>query len=109
MNKEKRKQLEIIINKEIKKTFSSIEEYKQLTKPISPENSIGRISRMDAINNKSVMEASLRTLEEKLNKLNYIKTQVYNNDFGICIKCNKEIPFGRMLIVPESRLCVNCA
>ena len=109
MEKDKRKKLEITINKEIKKTISSIEEYKQLTKPISPENSIGRVSRMDAINNKSVMEASLRTIEEKLNKLNYIKNQVYNNDFGICIKCNKEIPFGRMLIVPESRHCVNCA
>ena len=31
-----------------------IEEYRELTKPIPPENAIGRVSRMDAINNKSV-------------------------------------------------------
>jgi len=109
MNKEKRIQLEQTIDREIKKTILSVEEYKQLTKPIKPENSIGRVSRMDAINNKSVIEAALRKLEEKLEKLKFIKTQVYNNDFGICIKCNQEIPIGRMLIVPESRLCVNCA
>ena len=109
MNKEKRKQLEQTINREIKQTTLSVKEYSKLTKPIAPENSIGRVSRMDAINNKSVIEAALRKLEEKLGKLKFIKTQVYNNDFGICIKCNKEIPIERMLIVPESRFCVNCA
>ena len=31
-----------------------IEEYRELTKPIPPENAIGRVSRMDAINNRSV-------------------------------------------------------
>ena len=109
MNEEKRTQLKKTIDKEIKKTILSLEEYKQLTKPIKPENSIGRVSRMDAINNKSVIEAALRNLEEKLKKLKFIKTQVYNNDFGICVRCNQEIPIGRMLIVPESRFCVNCA
>ncbi len=109
MNKEKRKQLEQKINKEIKKTTLSVKEYTQLTKPIAPENSIGRVSRMDAINNKSIIEAALRKLEEKLEKLKFIKTQVYNNNFGICIKCNQEIPIERMLIVPESSFCVNCA
>ena len=108
MDKKKRKQLEKIINQEIKENILSIEEYKKLTKPISPENAIGRVSRMDAINNKSVMEAVLRKLEGKLKKLKFIKNQVYNDDFGICIKCNQEIPIERMLIIPESRCCVNC-
>ena len=36
-----------------------IEEYRELTKPIPPENAIGRVSRMDAINNRSVNEAAL--------------------------------------------------
>ena len=33
------------------KEIELIKEYKELTKPIAPENAIGRISRMDAINN----------------------------------------------------------
>ena len=35
-------------------TKKDIKGLKEATKPISPENSIGRVSRMDAINNKSV-------------------------------------------------------
>jgi DnaK suppressor protein len=39
---------------EISKTELLIVEYKELTQPIAPDVAIGRISRMDAINNKSV-------------------------------------------------------
>ncbi len=55
-----------IILDEISKTEKSIKEYKDMVKPIAPDVAIGRISRMDAINNKSVMEASLRQVEQKL-------------------------------------------
>ena len=54
MNPERKKEIEKVINQEIKSTILAIDKYKELTKPISPENSIGRVSRMDAINNKSV-------------------------------------------------------
>lgn len=94
---------------EIDKTEKSIVEYKEITKPIAPENAIGRISRMDAINNKSVAEAALRTAEDKLDKLNYMLTRVGEDDFGVCAKCKKPIPIGRILLMPQSRHCVNCA
>jgi DnaK suppressor protein len=94
---------------EIDKTEKSIIEYKEITKPIAPENAIGRISRMDAINNKSVAEAALRTAVEKLDKLNYMLSQIGEDDFGVCAKCKNPIPIGRILLMPQSRHCVNCA
>ena len=42
-----------------------IAEYRELTKPIPPSEAIGRVSRMDAINNKSVNEAALRQSEKQ--------------------------------------------
>ena len=106
------KQLETIkenILQEIQKTEKSVATYKEITKPIAPENAIGRISRMDAINNKSVAEAALREAEDKLSKLKYMLGQVGKEGFGICDRCNKPIPLGRMLLVPQSRFCVHCA
>ena len=94
---------------EISKTKKSIEEYKDMVKPIAPDVAIGRISRMDAINNKSVMEASLRQAEEKLKNLNKVLSQIGSKEFGICMKCKQPIPIGRILIRPESLFCVNCA
>jgi len=97
------------IDEEISKTSVLIEEYKELTKPISPDCAIGRISRMDAINNKSVAEASLRQAENKLNSLHRVLSQIDTDDFGVCLKCKQQIPLGRILIRPQSLLCVNCA
>ena len=97
------------IESEIAKTEHAIQHYKELTKPISPSDAIGRVSRMDAINNKSINEASLRQAELKLNKLYIVYAKIDDPDFGMCGKCKQPIPVGRILIRPESLLCVNCA
>jgi len=97
------------VQEEIRKTLKSVEDHKEITKPISPENAIGRISRMDAINNKSVAEAALRQAESKLKNLQLVLDSIDEQHFGICLKCKKPIPIGRILLMPHSRYCVNCA
>lgn len=94
---------------EITKTENLISEYRELSKPVAPDDAIGRITRMDAINNKSVTEASLRQAEEKLRNLKRVLSKVGTKEFGICIKCARPIPEARILYRPESLTCVNCA
>ncbi len=106
MNK---KEIENTLLSEIAKTEKAILAYKELTKPISPNDAIGRVSRMDAINNKSVNEASLRQAEIKLGNLKRVLSKLGDEDFGICLKCKHLIPIGRIMIRPESLYCVNCA
>lgn len=104
-----RKEVKQLIKQEIGKVEQIVLDLKDLTQPISPENAIGRVSRMDAINNKSINEASLRKAEEKLSKLKVALSRVEDKDFGICVKCKKAIPVGRIMLVPQSNKCVNCA
>tara|TARA_B100000427_G_scaffold307531_1_gene295064 strand:- start:194 stop:526 length:333 start_codon:yes stop_codon:yes gene_type:complete len=98
-----------ILNNEIEKTKESILKYTNLCKPISPDNAIGRVSRMDAINNKSVIESALRESKQKLFELNNIKNKMDDKNFGRCLKCSNNINPKRLMIRPNSRLCVNCA
>jgi DnaK suppressor protein len=104
-----KKEIEEKIRLEIQKTERLCSEYRELTKPIAPDDAIGRVSRMDAINNKSVTEASLRQAEKKLANLHKVLLSINTPDFGLCMKCKSEIPLGRILFRPESLLCVNCA
>ena len=97
------------VQKEILTTEKKILNLQNLTKPISPSDAIGRVSRMDAINNKSVNENSLRQAKVKLSNLKRVLENVGTPDFGVCINCKNEIPLGRILIRPQSLLCVNCA
>ena len=51
---------QVKLEEAISKTIQKIRRYEEMTQPIAPDNAIGRVSRMDAINNKSVIEAALR-------------------------------------------------
>lgn len=109
MNLEEKEQLKIKIQEKINQTEEEITELEELTKPISPENSIGRISRMDAINNKSVAEAALRTSRKKLASLKFALSKIDSPEFGLCVVCKNPIPTARLLYMPESTKCVRCA
>jgi DnaK suppressor protein len=109
MKPEEKEQLRLKIEQKINQTQKEIAELEELTKPISPENSIGRISRMDAINNKSVAEAALRTSQKKLSALKFAFSKIDSPDFGRCAVCKNPIPTARLLYMPESTRCVNCA
>ena len=109
MTTEERLQLKDKIKETIEKTEADIVQLEANTQPIAPENSIGRISRMDAINNKSVAEASLRSARRKLAKLKMALTKIDAPEFGICTRCKRPIPPARLMYMPESTRCVHCA
>jgi len=104
-----KKQLKAKISKELTDLEASIKDLKELTKPIAPENSIGRVSRMDAINNKSVNEAALRQAELKMSKLQIAMVKIDLPTYGKCKACAEQIPLPRLMYMPESSHCVKCA
>lgn len=80
-----------------------------MTQPISPDNAIGRLSRMDAINTRSTNLTALNAAKVRLIKLNQTLSKIDHPDYSECDECLTEIPFARLMLVPESRYCVACA
>lgn len=97
------------IAKTMEEMSDKIRALKEMTKPISPENAIGRVSRMDAINNKSVSEAALRSAKKRLAKLQFALTKIEETNFGNCSMCGHQIQSKRLMFMPESTRCVRCA
>ncbi|MEX0721092.1 MAG: TraR/DksA C4-type zinc finger protein [Balneolaceae bacterium] len=108
MTEAEKKKLSEIIENQIEELKSDITELIELTKPIPLDASIGRISRMDAINNKTINESSLREKKKMLQRLEKALENIDSKDFGICTKCRKEIPFGRLEYMPHTTRCVQC-
>ena len=106
MNKRK---LEKTILDKIAQLETEIKEIKKLAVPIEPENAIGRISRMDAINNKTINDRLLRNAAEKLKKLNLALHRIHEPKFGFCTLCEQAIQEARLMLMPESSLCISCA
>jgi len=109
MTAEDRADLKIKIEEQIAETLIKIKEIEELCQPIAPDVSLGRITRMDAINNKSVAEASLRATKRKLGKLQHALSKIEHPDFGICGVCKRPIQPKRIMLMPESSRCVRCA
>ncbi|TRX71373.1 TraR/DksA family transcriptional regulator [Carboxylicivirga sp. M1479] len=98
-----------LIHKQIEIVERKVKSLKELTQAIAPDDAIGRVSRMDAINNKSVNDAALRQAESKLKNLNDALERIHDADFGLCIKCKGAIQPGRLVLMPESLKCMRCA
>lgn len=109
MKREERSALKSKIEAAIVKTTAEVERLEEATNPIAPENAIGRVSRMDAINNKGVSEAALRSAKRKLTNLKIALTKIDAEDFGICARCKRPIAPARLMYMPESTRCVRCA
>ena len=81
-----------------------------LFRSVSPDNAIGRISRMDNIVNQSVAEAQLSKAKVRLVRLKEALKRVdEDEDFGLCIDCGDPIPTARLKAMPETEFCVECA
>ncbi len=109
MNASKRAEIEQRIITEIAEIKEKVKALHILAKPISPDNAVGRLSRMEAIGTKAINEAALGNANQKLGRLQHALTQVNEPDFGSCYECGEPIPLGRILLMPESTLCVGCA
>ena len=109
MTTEDRKALKSKIIDAIAKIEEELVRLEEATQPITPENSIGRISRMDAINNKGVAEVALRSSKRKLGSLKLALSKIDEPDFGNCDSCKNPIAPARLMFMPESTKCVRCA
>ncbi len=109
MTKEERAELKKRILETIEKTEKELAYLEEATQPITPENAIGRVSRMDAINNKSVSEVALRSSKKKLSNLKVALHNIDDPAFGICTNCKRPIAAARLMFMPQSTSCVNCA
>ncbi|WP_372639073.1 TraR/DksA family transcriptional regulator [Fodinibius sp.] len=109
MDQAKKDEMREIIQKKLEETKTEIAQLKELTKPIKPDNAYGRLSRMDAINNKTINDAALRKQKKQLQKLERALVKIEKGNYGTCLKCGKDIPLGRLKFMPWTTKCVKCA
>lgn len=108
MTETEKTQIRDKITAETARLKHDIEYLKEVTKPVSPED-MDDITRMDVIVNKSVNDAALAASKSRLAGLEYASKRLDDVDFGYCVNCGEDIPFKRLLTMPESTLCVDCA
>jgi len=85
--------------------FDQLEE---MSEPVSPDPSIGRLTRQDAMQQQQMTLESRRRLELQKIQLETALKRIREGKFGSCVMCKISISAERLDIVPESPLCVPC-
>lgn len=72
------------------------------------QTAVGRLSRMDSLQNQGLTR-NLREREAlKLALLREALERVEAGSYGVCVGCGGEIPFGRLFVFPEAPECAGC-
>jgi DnaK suppressor protein len=79
------------------------------TKPVSlDQQSVGRLSRMDAIAQQQMDSARAHQCVERLRAVTVALSWVESGDYGYCRECDEPIGYARLAAKPEAGLCLAC-
>lgn len=73
------------------------------------QTSVGRLSRMDALQQQAMSQANLRRQEIELQRIQTALNRMKSGEYGYCVKCEEEIAEARLKIDPASLVCIRCA
>jgi DnaK suppressor protein len=73
------------------------------------QQSVGRLSRMDAMQQQKMAEAQERARKRDLVRVEMAERRLAIGEYGWCADCGEAIPDKRLAIDPMAERCVRCA
>lgn len=73
------------------------------------QQSVGRLSRMDAMQQQAMAQATARQRTTELNRIDAALTRIADGDYGECLECGEAIAPKRLEADPTATHCVGCA
>ena len=70
---------------------------------------MGRLSRMDAMQQQAMSQAADRLMESERTRILTALDRMRSGDYGYCIICDEEIAEGRLRSDPSILSCISCA
>lgn len=73
------------------------------------QQSVGRLSRMDAIQQQAMAVAAQGRRQHDIRLINQTLARMETDDFGYCVRCGEAIAPDRLRLDPTVTLCIACA
>ena len=72
------------------------------------QSKVGRLSRMDAMQQQKMAQSTLRNITSRLQLVNVALAKMNAGDYGFCDECGEVIDPGRLTVQPEAPCCFAC-
>ena len=73
------------------------------------QTTVGRLSRMDAMQQQSMALATARNRENHIKRIDMALKRIENGDYGYCLACDEKISKKRLDFDPAVPNCINCS
>lgn len=73
------------------------------------QTSVGRLSRMDAMQGQAMALATERRRHEENRRVEAAIRRIDEGEYGFCISCGEPIPAKRLAVDPIIPTCIRCA
>jgi DnaK suppressor protein len=87
---------------------SQLADLAQGIKPVDLDEPIGRLSRMEAMQQQKMAEASRRSARQRLDRVGAALAAINRQEYGLCLSCEEPIGYKRLSARPETTLCLMC-
>jgi DnaK suppressor protein len=78
------------------------------SRPVDLEQSIGRLSRVDAMQQQSMVAANRRAALTRRRQVEAALARIAEGEYGACQSCGEEIGLPRLEAAPEAPFCIAC-
>jgi DnaK suppressor protein len=95
----------VCLREELEKNIESAMEN---TKPVELDKPIGRLTRIDEIQQQSMAKANRDANRQRLRLVEAALKRISSGDYGSCRSCGEAIGWARLQARPESALCREC-
>jgi len=85
-----------------------LERTKANSEPVDLDQPIGRLSRIDAIQQQKMAAAARKRNETRLRMTEAALANAREGDYGLCRNCEEDIEFARLQARPETPFCLTC-
>lgn len=73
------------------------------------QTSVGRLSRMDAMQGQALAQAVERRRKDEMRRIEAALSRIDEGEYGFCISCGEEIAAKRLAADPTIPTCIACA
>lgn len=73
------------------------------------QQSVGRLSRMDAMQQQEMAQAEARRRTGDLARIDQALVRMEQDEYGWCAECGEPIAYKRLEIDPMASFCIGCA
>lgn len=102
--------IEALLQKRRAEVLTLIDEHGEDSRPVELDQTrVGRLSRMDALQNQAMAQATQSRRELELTRIDEALKRLADGEYGECLSCGEPIAQKRLAFDPSATLCIDCA